>query len=198
MLFLIQLFCFSVWHRFSDKSSSPTPQSMHTHKQLKRALLGGCVFLSLSTFAQNSQQKSEVPKFSSDAEKQQWIAAHPDEYVEAGGTLQSAAPANSEAISQTPAEQKEKAQQPVSQPQVNEVDNKDVPAVASAKAEDPTFPVYVNTGNPERDAASYELRKKEWYENHPAPIHVSKSEFAALTPEKQQTMLKDPNFIVEQ
>jgi hypothetical protein len=33
----------------------------------------------------------------------------------------------------------------------------------SAMPNDPTFPVFVNSGNPEKDNADYDAKKKEWY-----------------------------------
>lgn len=174
---------------------------MNTHTRLKNALCIAALFLTMSVYAQDKAKTEPIPQFKTEQEKQDWIKANPDAYAKAGGTTVANA-SGTDAVPEFKS-QAEKDKWLAEHPQnagaaSAEAKTAPAPTVPSAKPEDPTFPVYINTGNPERDAANYEVRKKEWYSNHPAPIHVSKAEFDALTPEKQQAMLKDPNFIVEQ
>ena len=47
--------------------------------------------------------------------------------------------------------------------------------------DDPTFPKYINTGNPEADEANYQLRKAEWYDKYVINLNErSKSERARM------------------
>lgn len=153
---------------------------MHTHKQLKRALLGGCVFLSLSAFAQNSQQKAEVPKFSSDAEKQQWILAHPEEYSKAGGAVLISDTLSKSAVTPQFATQAEKDAWLSQQTQVEK---------APAEAKD-------NAAANKEATISTEAEKDAYMKERPNIIYVTQEEFNALPSDKQAAMLADPNYVI--
>jgi hypothetical protein len=112
--------------------------------------------------AQQNNTDGGVPKFSTEAEKQQWINSHPEEYQNAGGvSIQ-----DSTALKNTPPEFKssEEKQDWVRRNTSVTASDSAVVKTETVNASDPTFPVLIHTGNPEKDLADYEMRKNKWYE----------------------------------
>lgn len=153
---------------------------MHTHKQLKQTLLGVCAFVSLSAFAQSSQPKTDIPKFSSEAEKQQWILAHPEEYSKAGGTISVSDTSSKSAVTPQFATQAEKDAWLSQQKQVEK---------APAETKD-------NAAANKEATISSEAEKDAYMKDRPNIVYMSQEEFNALPAEKQASVLADPNFVI--
>lgn len=158
-------------------------------------------------------QVQEIPKFSSDAEKVAWIAAHPVDYQQMSGeTL----PVSNPTPEFTTQADKDAWLQANPQFSGNTVLGDGASVEQSIKEvitnpADPTFPKMILTGNPEADAANYTAAKDAWYAANPANdqaiggtspdatetvIYMSQEEFNALPAEKQASVLSDSNFVI--
>jgi len=132
----------------------------------------GALMLSMSSVF--GQKVQDVPHFSSDAEKQAWINAHPSEYERISGEKVTVP------VFKTPEEKaawyeakNPQAVDPTAVPKFkNDAEKKAwIEKQEAAKrtkevvinAEDPTFPKMILTGNPELDAANYAAAKDAWY-----------------------------------
>ena len=176
----------------------------------KNYLTVGMFILTLSSVF---GQVQEIPKFSTDAEKVAWIAAHPVDYQQMSGeTL----PVSNPTPEFTTQEEKNAWLQANPQFAGNTVLGGGASVEQSIKEvttnpADPTFPKMILTGNSEADAANYAAAKDAWYAANPANdqaiggtspdaietvIYLSQEEFNALPAEKQASVLSDSNFVI--
>jgi hypothetical protein len=117
----------------------------------KTITIGVMLFASISVFGQ--KQETVMPRFNSDAEKAEWIMTHPDDYERmTGEKVSSVVP---EFKTQEEKDAWLKSLQPVKE------------EGARIGIDDPTFPVYVDTGNPELDYANYINAKEAWILKNP-------------------------------
>jgi hypothetical protein len=131
----------------------------------KRTMLAG-VFMTLSLFS-FSQQVESMPSFSSDAEKAAWIKSHPQDYERLSGEKVT----NSDRTEMTA---EEKAAWIKANPEAYRAQGGNPEAVIVSEEtkvkeivinpNDPTFPKFVMTGNPEQDAKDFEVKKQAWYD----------------------------------
>lgn len=148
--------------------------------QLKRALLSSCLLFSLGAYAQTQQTKTEVPTFSSDAEKQQWINSHPEEYSKAGGAISKSETESKSPVTPEFTSQAEKDAWLSQQKQVEK---------APAETKDNA------TANKEA-TISTEAEKDAYMKDKPNIVYVTQEEFNALPSDKQAAMLADPNYVI--
>lgn len=108
----------------------------------------------------------EMPQFNSDAEKAAWIKEHPQDYERISGEKVTLIPTFStseekEAWIKANPEQYQSlggdshAVQTSAEPSLKEI---------VINPNDPTFPKFIMTGNPEQDAKDFEVKKKAWFE----------------------------------
>ena len=109
----------------------------------------------------------EMPQFNTDQEKQDWIEQNPSEYERLTKAENAVAPIATEAVSQ------------------GQIENIDLPG----------FPVYINTGNPEEDAATYQKAKELWIEQNRSTYQNHMLETNSSEPTFQGPSISDlPNF----
>lgn len=124
------------------------------NKLPKLLALFACIFLGGMVYGQSADTPTQesptvIPTFSTPEEKAKWIAEHPDEYAKA----------QAEAAAKNAADQ-------TSQP---------APATSSEHYLPEGFPVYINTGDSEKDGADYCARKAAWIAAHPEEYEKMKN-----------------------
>lgn len=127
-------------------------------------LAGMFMTFSLVSFG---QQEQSMPNFNSDAEKAAWIKAHPQDYERLSGEK-----VTNSAKTEMTAE--EKAAWIKDNPEAYRAQGGNPETVVSSEEprvkeivinpNDPTFPKFVVTGNPEQDAKDFEVKKQAWYD----------------------------------
>lgn len=153
---------------------------MKTVTQLKRALLSSCLLFSLGAYAQTQQTKTEVPTFSSDAEKQQWINSHPEEYSKAGGDISKSETESKSPVTPEFTSQAEKDAWLSQQKQVEK---------APAETKDDA------AANKEA-TISTEAEKDAYLDKHPNTVYITQEEFNALPEGKKAAVLADKKFVI--
>lgn len=114
---------------------------------MKKNTIKLIAFTGVMFLVQNVVQAQTMPSFKTTQEKEAWIKAHPEEYKKILENTTKATPATSTTSSSTMGTTQ-------AQPTGKTVDAKD-------------FPVYVNTGDKQKDDANYAKAKQEWIATHP-------------------------------
>lgn len=124
------------------------------------------MFLTIGLFS-FGQEKKSIPTFSSDVEKAAWIKANPQDYERLSGekvtnSLNSGMTAEEKTawIKANPEAYRAQGGNPEA------VQSSEEPRVKEIviNPNDPTFPKFVMTGNPEQDAKDFEVKKQAWYD----------------------------------
>lgn len=144
----------------------------------KKTMLAG-VFLTVGLFS-FGQEKKSIPTFSSDVEKASWIKANPQDYERLSGEKVT----NSSTSGMTA---EEKTAWIKANPEVYRAQGGNPEAVETSEElrvkeivinpNDPTFPKFIMTGNPEQDAKDFEVKKKAWYDAQEIKHASEKSEW---------------------
>jgi predicted metal-dependent hydrolase len=121
-------------------------------KMLNIKKLGAIVAFGILVAPAFSQAPSQQGLPFDENSKQGWVQTHPAEYQKLAGQEMTAA--EKEAWIQAHPAEYAKMHAPAPAPTRNES--------RVIVASDPTFPVYVNTGDAEKDAADYAARKEQW------------------------------------
>lgn len=133
-----------------------------------------CVTSKIKAQNQNSavnKNNSNKSIFNSDEEKNQWIIQNPDTYKKAGGQIKSS-------------EEKTKKAE-------TNLENEKPTSVG--KIEIPEEPVFIDTGHPKNDQASYNKRMKEWIQKMEA-INTFNGVFNQSKKEKDVWIIANPKL----
>ena len=154
----------------------------------KTITIGVMLFAAISVFGQ--KQETVMPRFSSDAEKAAWIAAHPDDYERMTG----------EKVSSVLPEFKTQAEkdawlksigQPVEKQEATLTGNSSNSKEFKSQEEKNSY----NIADKKVDFTN-EVDKDAWLKANPGKTVVTQEEFNALPADKQAAMLSDKNYVI--